>query len=120
MPDDDGFSLKLPPVRLPSLFPENFRVLWPAPGDGPDSRPSPWTIFAALLLFDVADAALALFVGSAAVTAVRVVGGALVAAVAFGTLGTVYVWEAVAALAGFGDFTVVPTLTVLALLRLLR
>ncbi|MUV61770.1 hypothetical protein, partial [Halobacterium sp. CBA1126] len=85
MPDDDreddgGFSLKLPPIRLPALFPENFRVRWPAPGDGPRRRPSKHAVLAALVLFDVVDALLALTVDSAALTAVRVVGGALVAA----------------------------------------
>ncbi|MCG1004052.1 MULTISPECIES: hypothetical protein [Halobacterium] len=118
--DDSGFSLKLPPIRLPSLFPENFRILWPAPGDGPDPRASPRTVLAVLLLFDAADAALALTVDSGAVAAVRIVGGALVAATAFGTLGTVYVWEAVAALAGLGELTAIPTLTALFVVRLLR
>lgn len=117
---DDGLSLKLPPIRLPSLFPENFRILWPAPGEGPRRRVSTRAVLAAVLLFDVVDAVFALTVDSSAIVGVRVVGGALVAATTFGTLGVGYVWEAAAALAGFGELTVVPTLTALFVVRLLR
>lgn len=117
---DGGLSLKLPPIRLPSLFPENFRILWPSPGEGPRRRVSMRAVLAALLLFDAVDAALALTVDTGAVVGVRVVGGALVAATTFGTLGVAYVWEAAAALAGFGELTVVPTLTALFVVRLLR
>lgn len=117
---DGGLSLKLPPIRLPSLFPENFRILWPAPGEGPRRRVSKRAVLAAVLLFDIVDAVLALTVDSSAVVGVRVVGGALVAATTFGTLGVGYVWEAVAALAGFGELTVAPTLTALFVVHLLR
>ena len=113
-------SFSLPPIRLPPLFPEDFRLLWPAPGEGPRRRVSKRAVLAALVCFDLADAALALAIDGGAVTGVRVVGGALVAATTFGTLGVAYVWEAVAALAGFGDITAVPTLTALFFARLLR
>lgn len=113
-------SLSLPPIRLPPLFSENFRLLWPAPGEGPRRRVSKRAVLVALVVFDLADAALALTADAGAVAGVRVVGGALVAATTFGALGTVYVWEAVAALAGFGEFTVVPTLTGLLVVRSLR
>ncbi|MCD2198718.1 hypothetical protein LPA44_02230 [Halobacterium sp. KA-4] len=118
--DDGGLSLKLPPIRLPSLFPENFHILWPAPGEGPRRHVSKRAVLVAVLLFDVVDAVLALAVDSGAVVGVRVVGGALVAATTFGTLGVAYVWEAVAALAGFGELTVAPTLTALFVVRSLR
>jgi len=117
---EGGLSLSLPPLRLPPLFPERFRVLWPAPGEAPRRPVSARTVVAALLLFDVVDAVLALTTDSAAVAAVRVVGGALVAATAFGSLGAVYVWEAAAAVTGLGGLTVVPTLTVLVVIRSLR
>lgn len=119
--DDDtvGFSLSLPPFSLPPLFPEDFRIVWPV-GDRPRGRVSRRTVAAVLACFDAVDAVLAATTDSAALAAVRVVGGALVAATTFGTLGVVYVWEAAAVLAGFGELTAVPTLTALLVARLLR
>jgi hypothetical protein len=116
---DAGFSFSLPPIRLPPLFPEDFRVLWPA-GDTPPHRVSKRTAAAALVAFDLVDAALALTVDSVAVTAARTVGGSLIAAGTFGLLGVPYVLEAVAALAGYGWLTVAPTLTLLLLVRAVR
>ncbi|WP_336036267.1 hypothetical protein [Halobacterium yunchengense] len=116
---DGGFSLSLPPIRLPPLFPEDFRVLWPV-GGRPRGRVSRRGVAAALLAFDAVDAALALTVDAAAVTAVRVVAGSLVAAAAFGALGVAYVWEAAAALAGAGELGAAPTLTLLLVARTLR
>jgi hypothetical protein len=115
-----GFSLRLPPIRLPPLFPEDFRILWPSPGEKLHGRVTHRVVAAALVVFDLVDAALALTADSTVLAAVRVVGGALLAATTFGTLGVVYVWEAAAVLAGVGEFTVVPTLTVLLLAGLVR
>ncbi|MFC3477394.1 hypothetical protein [Halobacterium litoreum] len=121
MPDDDdsGFSLSLPPIRLPALFPEDFRVLWPG-GGPPRQRASPRLVAAVLVCFDLVDALLALTVDAPAVTAVRTVGGALVAGVTFGLLGVAYVAEPIAALLGFGALTAFPSLTVLLLARVVR
>lgn len=116
---DAGFSFSLPPIRLPPLFPKDFRVLWPV-GDTPPHRVSKRTAAAALVAFDVADGALALTVDSVAVTAARTVGGSLIAAGTFGLLGVPYALEAVAALAGYGWLTVAPTLTLLLLVRGVR
>lgn len=120
--DDDsgGLSLKLPPVRLPAFFPEDFRVLWPGGGDDPRSRVSPRTVAFACVAFDVADAILALTVDAPLVAGVRTVGGALTAAGAFGLLGLPYLWEPVAALLGFGSLTAFPSLTALLVVRSLR
>ena len=117
--DSGGLSLKLPPIRLPDFFPEDFRVLWPAGGD-PSPRASPRTVLAACALFDVVDAVLALTVDAPLVTGVRTVGGSLAAAGAFGLLGVPYLWEPVAALLGYGSLTVFPSLTALLFVRSLR
>jgi hypothetical protein len=115
--DAGGFSLSLPPITLPPLFPEDFRVLWPVSGDRPRTPVSARAVLAALAFFDVADAVLALADAGGALAAVRVASGAVVAGVAFGTLGVAYVWEAAAVLAGHGELTAVPTLTVLFVAR---
>ena len=121
MPDDeDGFSLSLPPIRLPPLFPDDFRVLWPGGGDGPRRRVSARLVTATLVAFDLVDAVLALTVDATVVTAARTVGGSLVAAATFGLLGVPYVLEPAAALLGFGWLTAFPTLTALLAVRLLR
>jgi len=121
MPDDDeGVSLSLPPIRLPPLFPDEFRVLWPGGGDGPRRRVSARLAAAVLVAFDLLDAVLALTVDAAAVTATRTVGGTLVAAATFGLLGVPYVLEPAAALLGFGWLTAFPTLTALLVVGLLR
>jgi hypothetical protein len=114
-----ALSFSLPPIRLPPLFPDDFRVLWPV-GGTPTTRVSRRTAAAALVAFDVLDAVLVLTVDAAAVTAARTVGGTLAAAGAFGPLGAVYALEAAAALAGYGWLTVAPTLTLLLLVRGLR
>jgi len=118
--DDRRFSFSLPPIRLPPMFPDRFRVLWPGGGDGPSTRASPLTAAAALVAFDLVDAALALAVDAPTVAAARVLAGALVAAGAFGLPGLLYAAEAVAVLGGFAGLTVAPTLTLLLVVRLLR
>jgi len=134
MPDDrradgdDGddssprLSFSLPPVRLPPLFPERFRVLWPGGGGGPTRRPSRGTAIAALVAFDLADAALAVWVADAPVVAgTRVLAGSVVAGAAFGLPGALYALEAAAVLAGAGLLTAFPTLSALLLVvRLVR
>jgi hypothetical protein len=117
---DRRFSFSLPPIRLPPMFPDRFRVLWPVGGGGPTTRASRLTAAAALVTFDLADAALALAVDAPAVAAARVVGGSLVAAGAFGLPGLLYAAEGAAVLAGVPEFTVAPTLTLLLVVRLLR
>jgi hypothetical protein len=121
--DDDqdrGFSFSLPPIRLPPMFPDSFRVLWPGGGDGPTTHASRRTAAVALVAFDLVDAVLALGVEAPVVDAARVVAGALVAASAFGLPGLVYAAEGAAVLAGAGELTVAPTLTLLLVVRLLR
>lgn len=117
---DGGFSLRLPPIRLPPLFPEDFRVLWPSPGEKLHGRVTHRVVAVALVAFDLVDAALAVTVDSAVLAGVRVVGGALLAATTFGTAGVLYVWEAAAVLAGVGELTAVPTLTALLVAGLVR
>jgi len=118
--DDRGFSFSLPPVRLPPMFPERFRVLWPGGGDGPTARASRLTAAVALVAFDLVDAALALAVDAPAVAAARVVAGALAAAGAFGLPGLLYAAEGAAVLGGHAELTVFPTLTLLLVVRLVR
>jgi hypothetical protein len=122
--EDDGFSLSLPPLNLPPLFPEDFRILWPGGGDRPRGRVSLRTVAVAVLAFDLLDAFLALSVGAAGdaalVTAVRTVGGSVLAVTLLGPVGALYVWEPMASLLGFGALTALPTLSVLLLARLLR
>jgi len=117
--DDDSpprFSFSLPPIRLPPLFPERFRVLWPGGSDGPTHRPSRATAVAGLVAFDLADAALAVRAADApAVAGARVLAGSLVAGAAFGLPGALYALEAAAVLAGAGLLTVFPTLSALLL-----
>lgn len=120
--DDDAadtsgdFSFSLPPIRLPPLFPEHFRVLWPGGGGGPSTRPSRVTAIAGLVAFDLADAALAVWATDAAVvTGARVLAGSLVAGAVFGLPGALYALEAAAMLGGAGLLTVFPTLTALLL-----
>ncbi|MDH5019291.1 hypothetical protein [Halobacterium rubrum] len=110
------FSFSLPPIRLPPLFPERFRVLWPGGGSGPSTRPSRPAAIAGLVAFDLADAALAVWATDAAVVAgARVLAGSLVAGVAFGLPGALYALEAAAVLGGAGLLTVFPTLSALLL-----
>jgi len=118
--DDRGLSFSLPPIRLPPMFPERFRVLWPGGGDGPSTRASRSTAAAALVAFDLVDAALALAVDAPAVAAARVVAGAVVAAGAFGLPGLLYAAEGAAVLGGVPELTVFPTLTLLLAVRLVR
>lgn len=114
-----GLSFSLPPIRLPPMFPDRFRVLWPG-GGGPTTRPSRLTAALALVAFDLADAGLALAVDAPAVAAARVVAGALVAGAAFGLPGLLYAAEGAAVLVGAPELTVFPTLTLLLVVRLLR
>ena len=118
--EERGFSFSLPPIRLPPMFPDRFRVLWPGGGDGPTARASRTTAAAALVAFDLVDAVLALAVDAPAVAAARVVAGALVAAGAFGLPGLLYAVEGAAVLAGAPELTVFPTLTLLLVVRLVR
>lgn len=117
--DDDAsrdFSFSLPPIRLPPLFPERFRVLWPGGGGRPSARPSRVTAIAGLVAFDLADAALAVWATDApAVAGARVLAGSLVAGAAFGLPGALYALEAAAVLGGVGLLTAFPTLTALLL-----
>jgi hypothetical protein len=117
---DSSFSFTLPPIRLPPFFPEDFRLLWPAAGEKLHGRVSRRVVLGALVAFDLLDAFLATTTDSAVVAGARVVGGALVAATTFGTVGVAYVWEAGAVLVGGGEVTVLPTLTVLLIARALR
>ncbi|SEW23108.1 hypothetical protein [Halobacterium jilantaiense] len=118
--DDRRFSFSLPPIRLPPMFPDRFRVLWPGGGNGPSTRASRLTAAAALVAFDLVDAALALTVDTQAVAAARVLAGALVAAGAFGLPGLLYATEGAAVLGGVAELTVAPTLTLLLVVRLVR
>lgn len=118
--DDHGFSFSLPPIRLPPMFPDRFRVLWPGGGDGPSPRASRFSAAFALVAFDLVDAALALGVDVPAVAAARVVAGGLIAAGVFGLPGLLYAAEGAVLLAGVPELTVFPTLTVLLVVRLVR
>jgi len=118
--DGSGFSFSLPPIRLPPMFPERFRVLWPGGGGGPSTRASRLTATAALVAFDVFDAVLALIVDAPAVAGARVVAGALVSAGAFGLPGLLYAAEGAMLLGGVPEWTVFPTLTLLLVVRLVR
>ena len=107
-----GFSL--PPIRLPPLFPDSLRVVLPAPGVGP-IRVSGRAVLFGALVFDLVDAALALWGADGVLVWVRGVAGVVLGVVVAGPVGLVAAWEPLAAAAGYGVLAVVPTLTLLAL-----
>jgi hypothetical protein len=126
MPEDGErrLSFSLPPIRLPPLFPDRFTVRLPVPGfrHGRELS-SGWTLLV-VFGFDVADALLALTVGSAggfpAVGLVRALGGTAIGATVASWLGLLYAWEVAAVLVGAESLTVVPTLSILLLVSLYR
>lgn len=118
-------GFRLPPVRLPPLFPDDFRIVLPA-SDGARriDVPAP-LLFAAVLAFDALDAALALgLAGPAGVAGgpgwARVVVGTVFAALVADVYGVLYVWEGVAIATGAGALTAVPSLALLTAVRALR
>lgn len=122
MPEDDEdrrFSMSLPPIRLPPLFPDRLRITLPIPGfRGGRELSSGWALIV-VLGFDVLDAVLAT-AGTGPVHLVRTVGGTAIAVTVGSWLGLLYLWELVAVLVGPGWLTLFPTLSVVLLWALYR
>ncbi len=117
MAEDDGdrrFSMSLPPIRLPPLFPDRLRITLPVPGfRGGRELSSGWALIV-VLGFDVLDAVLAT-AGAGPVHIVRTVGGTGIAVTAGSWLGLPYLWELGAVLLGWGWLTAFPSLSVVLL-----
>ena len=117
--DDRGLTFRLPPLRLPPLFPDTLRIRLPAPGFRAGRELSTGWVLSVCLVFDLFDMALALTV-SGPVDLVRTLGGALIAVIVAEAVGTLYLWEVLAVLAPVTHLTVAPTLTGVFLLRVFR
>lgn len=117
--DDRGIRFRLPPIRLPPLFPEELQIRLPAPGFRGGRRVSTGWVLIVCLGFDLFDLGLALMVAGP-VDLVRTLGGTLIAVIVAETVGTLYLWEVIAVLGGVSHLTVAPTLTGVFLLRILR
>lgn len=110
------FTFRLPPIRLPPLFPDVIHLGLPVPGFRGGRRVSSAWVLVVCLGFDLFDAGLAL-TASGPVDVVRTVGGTAIAVVVADWVGLLYLWEVVAVLFGFATVTVVPTLGALVLYR---
>ena len=122
MPEDDrdrGFPFRLPPIRLPPLFPDRLRIVLPVPGYRHERSLSSGWILLVALLFDLLDAILALFTAGP-VDLVRTVGGTFLSILVAGWAGAIYGWEVLAVAIGFPAFTAFPSLAVLVIVELLR
>jgi hypothetical protein len=110
-----GLGFSLPPIRLPPFFPADFRLRFPLVGRL-RAATTPRRALLAALLFDAADAALALTTGPP-VAYVRTVAGTLVAGVLAGPGGAVAAWEVAAVLLGAPAATLFPTVAALVVVR---
>ena len=117
--DDRRFSMSLPPIRLPPLFPDRLRITLPVPGfRGGRELSSGWALVV-VLGFDALDAVLAT-AGAGPVHLVRTVGGTAIAVTVGSWLGLLYLWEPLAVLLGPNWLTAFPTLSVVLLWALYR
>ncbi|UWG48837.1 hypothetical protein HSRCO_2575 [Halanaeroarchaeum sp. HSR-CO] len=117
MPDDDWrFGFRLPPFRLPEFFPDDFEVVLPVPGRFRGRPVGTRWVLAVALLVDLVDALLVLTVVGPALLARSFVVFVISLAVA-GAVGLVAVWELVAVLIGYQALTLVPSVTVLVVVR---
>lgn len=110
----------LPPVKLPRLFPGDLHLEFPVPVVDRTVSVTGQRLLVAAVLFDLLDAWLALADVSPVVGVTRTAAGTLLAALFAGPVGVAYAWEVAAVAAGVGWATVVPSLTVLLLLRSAR
>ncbi|MGM0399104.1 MAG: hypothetical protein ACQEQY_08955 [Halobacteriota archaeon] len=117
MPDDGRrFGFRLPPFRLPEFFPDDFEVVLPVPGRARGRPVGTRWVLAVALLVDLVDALLALTVVGPALLARSFAVFVLSLAVA-SAVGLVAVWELVAVLSGHQLLTVVPSMTLLVVVR---
>jgi len=124
--DDSGLGFTLPPMRLPPLtLPERIRLVFPLfelperPERSSRVRVRTKHIVAALLLFDLLDAILAVWFGSPAPW-VRALVGVGLTALLVGPVSLLYLWEPLAAAVGVGWLAVVPSATLLLVARVVR
>lgn len=114
---DRGISFRLPPIRLPPMFPDRLQVVLPVPGYRHERSLSAGWVLLVSLLFDALDALLALTV-SGPVDLARTGGGTMLALLMGGGFGVLYAWEVLAVLVGFPVATAAPSLVVLAASRM--
>lgn len=114
-----GITFRLPPLRIPPLFPESLRLRLPVPGFRRSHRVGIGWVLLVCLGFDLFDAGLALSV-SGPVDLVRTVGGFVIALIVADWIGLLYLWEVLAVLLGYSSLTVIPTLLGLVLLYVIR
>ncbi|EFW94059.1 hypothetical protein ZOD2009_02910 [Haladaptatus paucihalophilus DX253] len=124
--DDSGLGFTLPPMHLPPLsLPEQIRLVVPLfklperPERSSQVRVRTKYLVAALLLFDLLDAILAVGLGSPAPWLRALVGVGLTATL-IGPASLLYLWEPLAVVFGVGWVTVVPSATLLLLTRVVR
>lgn len=118
MPEDDGdrSRFRLPPIRLPPFFPEDFELVFPAAGRVSGARLGARGVLGLAVLLDVLDAVLAL-TASGPILLARSFVGFVLAVVVAGPFGLLVVWEPVAVLLGYPGATVLPSVLVAVVLR---
>lgn len=120
MDDSGGFSFTLPPIKLPkAVMPSNLQIRLPPPALERDLDVGFRTLLMVAVFVDLLDAALLIF-GPSMLEWFRVGVGTAVALFLVGLPGLLYLWEAIAVVAGVGGLTVFPSATALVLARALR
>ncbi len=123
--DDSGLGFTLPPMNLPPMtFPDEIRLIVPVfnrpeqPERSARLRVRARTLVVFFLVFDIINALVVL--QGAPAPWFRAIVGTVLTAVVVGPASVVYLWEAVAVVAGVGWLTVVPSATLLVVARLFR
>lgn len=112
-----GITFRLPPIQLPPLFPDQLRIVLPLPGYRHGRSLSAGWVLVVALVFDALDATLAL-TATGPVDLVRTGGGTVLAVLATGWMGGLYVVELIAVILGVPAVTAFPSLAVLAFVRM--
>lgn len=124
MADDDGndgLGFTLPPIQVPPFtLPDHLGIVFPrTPEKRAPVRVDARTVLVVALAFDLLDALVVVLAG-AAVPWPRAFAGTLALAPLLGPVGLAYAWEGVAATVGLPWLAVVPSATLLVLVRLFR
>lgn len=116
---DDGIRFTLPPIRLPPLFPGEFRLRIPA-AERPRTPVTRRRLLAAAALADLLDGALAVSVASPVPAYARALAVAVLGVLLVGRAGLLALWEVVVVALGAPLAAAAPTLTALLALDFLR